>query len=280
MESPIIRKTLLCAKCGYDLEGLPARGNCPECGTQIVESLAARLDPEAERFAEQLGGRAGARADRMRLAWALFLASLGELLGCAIVVAPALSFAATWTRIPAWLAPGLDGIRAVAPHVALVGAAIGCVATLGVLPWRRDRDVVRARILGGGGFALWTVAALMAPSPIVAASALLPASMAIIGLAPILRALAPHSRHYRTARHATQTTRDLLFAAALAGIAGFVAQILALQKEADLAPYFAVAAGGSAMLFVVGIAYRAVNALWILRAIRRPAPTVAEVLDR
>lgn len=31
--------TLLCERCGYVLEGLPAENDCPECGTPIAESL-------------------------------------------------------------------------------------------------------------------------------------------------------------------------------------------------------------------------------------------------
>jgi hypothetical protein len=34
--------TLLCERCGYVVEGLPAEGACPECGKPIVESLPER----------------------------------------------------------------------------------------------------------------------------------------------------------------------------------------------------------------------------------------------
>lgn len=42
--------TLLCERCGYVVEGLPAEGACPECGKPIVESLPERrkaLPPKA-----------------------------------------------------------------------------------------------------------------------------------------------------------------------------------------------------------------------------------------
>lgn len=34
-----------CHWCGYSLKGLPARGNCPECGKDYAPETAARLQP-------------------------------------------------------------------------------------------------------------------------------------------------------------------------------------------------------------------------------------------
>jgi hypothetical protein len=73
MPSPVVRRNLACIGCGYDLEGLPARGNCPECGRAIVESLAERLDLETE-------AQAGARGSA-RLGWALLVAVAGAFCG-------------------------------------------------------------------------------------------------------------------------------------------------------------------------------------------------------
>jgi hypothetical protein len=33
----------LCLQCDYDLQGLPATGNCPECGLSIADSIKGRL---------------------------------------------------------------------------------------------------------------------------------------------------------------------------------------------------------------------------------------------
>lgn len=38
-DHPIDEFTLLCERCGYVIEGLPADGACPECGKPIAESL-------------------------------------------------------------------------------------------------------------------------------------------------------------------------------------------------------------------------------------------------
>jgi hypothetical protein len=42
--------SILCESCGYTLDGLPAQGNCPECGTPIAHSTTAtpRIPPKFE----------------------------------------------------------------------------------------------------------------------------------------------------------------------------------------------------------------------------------------
>ena len=87
MSEPVIRRPLRCIQCGYDLEGLSARGACPECGREIVASLASNLDLIAT-------DRAPA-PDARRVAWALFLATAGALAGSARLPEFAASAAAT-----------------------------------------------------------------------------------------------------------------------------------------------------------------------------------------
>src|SRR4051812_1798992 len=38
----LLTSDLPCFQCRYNLRALPADGNCPECGTPIAQSLAAR----------------------------------------------------------------------------------------------------------------------------------------------------------------------------------------------------------------------------------------------
>ena len=92
MPDPIIRRTLLCSVCRYDLEGLSARGNCPECGHDIVASLAARLDLGATQALEFPGAR--------RMAWALTLAAVGALAGTGILATAVFEFISIRANAP------------------------------------------------------------------------------------------------------------------------------------------------------------------------------------
>ncbi len=272
MPGPTIRKTLPCAKCGYDLEGLAADGRCPECGADILATLAARLDPATESLE---------RSPRLvRTGWAIYLMSLGSVLGCAIALSPAIDAAIGMLALPRWISPGIAGIRAIAPSVALAGSVIGMLAALLAIPWSAERAYVRARALGGAGFVGWTLLSLQPPSWLATLLAVAAVAAVAASTTPLLRRLVPHARLFRTARHATQTTRDLLIASAVTGGAGALTLFLDSQggDGPQQAVFSGVVAGASGMLLVVGLAYRLVNAHWILRSLREPPPKVDEML--
>lgn len=272
MSGPTIRKQLPCVRCGYDLEGLAAQAKCPECGQDIVVTLATRLDPATEALERS--------HELVRTAWALELMSIGAVFGCAIAAAPVIDAVRQSVAPPRWITPGIDGVRAVAPITATIGAGIGLIASFVVLPRLEVRGYLRARYLGGIGFAAWIVLSLQTPSFEVALAALGAVAAVVGSVTPILRMLVPHARLFRTARHATQTTRDLLIAAGVTAGAGVVALLVRRQpgNDPDLAIIPSVAAYASAMLLVVGLCYRLVNAHWILRSVRRPPPRLDDML--
>lgn len=266
MSGPVVRRPLPCVQCGYDLEGLAALGQCPECGRSIVDSLAARLD---------LDPRAGPEVPfPRRVAATLLLAAAGCLGGSLVFGALLARLALEATAGPA--APFL-GHALSAAAVALTSA--GFLGFLLVLPWLRHDRFVRAKVLGTGGFALWIAAALADPAPMTATYTALPASMVLVALAPLLSELGPRSPAFRRARATRQQVHVLLVSTGLAGGAGATAAFLELHGGLDeLVWTLRIVAVASAMLTAVGFGYLVLNAAWILGATLRPPLSLDEAI--
>lgn len=46
----VLRGSLPCIRCGYELQGLTILGGCPECGQAVRATILYRVDPQAEAF--------------------------------------------------------------------------------------------------------------------------------------------------------------------------------------------------------------------------------------
>jgi predicted RNA-binding Zn-ribbon protein involved in translation (DUF1610 family) len=264
-----IRHTLPCTKCGYDLEGLAATGNCPECGTPIVDSLTARLDTETRQFDDMPNPR--------RVAATVLFGALGALGGAGIFLAIVFERLAELSEIPA-LATLAPAFRS----VAFLANFLGFIAFLVVLPWRRESRFVRAKALGVAGFTAWLIASFESEQSVATATyTAIPTMLVLFAIAPLLRALAPRSRAYRNARATAQRVEGLLLSTGIAG--GTSATALLLRESpggesaATLLSLLAVAAAG---LTVVGLAYLSLNAFWLVRASFQPLLTVEETFGR
>ncbi|MFM7259054.1 MAG: hypothetical protein ACKO3W_00480 [bacterium] len=259
-----IRHTLPCTKCSYDLEGLEARGACPECGTAIVESLTARLDAATARFESMPNPR--------RVAATVLLGSIGALGGSCIFLALMLDFVAASAMLPQ-LRLAIEPLRI----AALLSTAIGFLGFAAALPWRRESRFVRAKIFGTVGFLAWMAAAVVQVDGVSTTYCALPATLILFGIAPLLRALAPRSRAYRNARATAQRVEGLLLSNGLAGGASATALFLAdspgLSAATGILRAIALAA---AALTVVGFGYLVLNASWLMRASLRPLLSVEE----
>jgi len=275
MPEAVIRRPLRCAQCGYDLEGLPARGACPECGTEIVVSLARRLDLE--------GPPARPAPEARRLAWALMLGAIGVLGASMRTVEFALrhvldEYTARGSEA-ASLASALDAAADLLQLAALAGALLGFVALGALLPWRSERRLMRTRLAGCGAFAMWVALIVPPAATIGVAATALPAALALLALSPLLRELGPLSRVYRSRSSAKQRIDELLLAVVIAGVAAAAAFFAeGAASDATTVALLRIAAAASAGLSIIGFGYLALNCAWILRATLSPDPTLAEVL--
>jgi predicted RNA-binding Zn-ribbon protein involved in translation (DUF1610 family) len=259
-----IRHTLPCTTCGYDLEGLEARGVCPECGTPIVESLTARLDAATARFEDMPNPR--------RVSATVLVGSIGALGGSCIFTALVIGLLAESTGA-APLRHAIDPLRV----AALVATALGLAGFVAILPWRRESRFIRAKAFGSLGFLAWMAAALVEVDVVSATYCALPATLVLFALAPLLRALAPRSRAYRNARATAQRVEGLLLSNGLAGSLSATALFLSGTPEASafIGVLRAIALAAAA-LTVIGLAYLVLNAAWLARASLRPLLSVEE----
>ncbi len=272
MAGTTIRRALPCSRCGYDLEGLTANGDCPECGLPIVTTLAARLEEPGD-------APHALPPDALRLSATLLAAAASALAGSLVLVELALRRSIDPAAIPAALRATFGGTL-LAMHVAAVaGTAFGALSILLLPPLGSRVFRWRARLAGTIGFAAWSAMAIAPPTRAAVAAMAVPAVLGLYALHPILRALGPSSRRYRQSPASRQRIDELALAAAIASGAAFGALLLrerAVPRETGLA--LEIVALASAGLFIVGLAYLVRNAFWIVRAVRRPPTRADEVL--
>lgn len=153
VEGPVLASHVLCGRCKYDLIGCRALGQCPECGMDIVVTLAQHADPAvADLAAPERPAQASVAV--MSMAIGVFAAMVIQ------GVAPVLHFVDSLTgrgaafpaqvERPSWLAAGL--VLVVATSLAAHGLS------------RRVNPTLRAtagRFVPRALLALWAWAAIL-----------------------------------------------------------------------------------------------------------------------
>ncbi len=275
-----------CRRCGYNLYGLRADGQCPECGLATWESVLHTVDPAASRLPKL---RDPARVGSALLSLTVFL-----LIG-AVVLA---------TRPLAGWVEKLDptGRWALAAHVpaefsflAAAAAVGGLWALRGLVPaqgigeqgavWRRGIWLL-AWVLAVGVVAATVAAQLEIVFPLSPAADVLrlslavPAVIGLLGLQGILGVIGLRSREYRTARGGRQGITAMV--AATTGLAaGGLIRLLGLsQSLGGLATLGAVIGLISTLMLLIGLTYLVVNVWWIRCSLHRPPPELSEILGR
>ncbi len=280
----VVAASVHCRHCAYELRGLRADALCPECGRKVWPSILHTVDPDASAL-PKLHDPRGVGNAVLWLAWCVLIAAL--LLSARVGIewaARAIPGLGAWLKISPWL-----------PVAAGIVALLGLWSVRKLLPPRTrtgEDEVRRSLVLLGLGLGGWSLVTFFYGSLLVRGGGLpgetplllglLADGVAVIGLIGgrgVFVTIGFRSREYRTARGGRQSVQAMI--AAVAGdAAGRLIELAAQSVDAlaILQELGRVITRVSDLMLLVGLIYLAVNAGWIHRSLRKPGPSLEEVL--
>ncbi len=284
LSNAVVVSPVHCRRCGYNLYGLRANGLCPECGLAIWEAILHTVDPAASRLPKLHNAVAVGDA----LVWLMICLVVGALVLAARPVAlwidaldqSGLRNLSTWTPVELGFVAGLAAlgglwsVRQMAPPKGRVRIGVP------------GRDVM----LLGCGLASWAILVIAAVAwersaglrwvaDVLRLAMAAAAIVGLLGLHGVLGVIGLRSRAYRTARGGRQSIHAMV--AAIVGIA--LGQVIRLTSEltgrgGGLLTVGTVITSISAFMLLIGLFYLVVNAWWIRRSLRRPPPSLDQIL--
>jgi hypothetical protein len=275
--------TLPCRRCGYDIRGLRADGQCPECGLGIVESIAAVVDPDIALLPPLPRGRAAA-ASLLVLTAAMAVAAIAASLAYAaqaIAGAPPGGWRDTLMHLlPPDLARRLPPIPPLAIAVAILAAAALLSASATAVDSRPGTTRPPRPLLLFLGLGGWLAAACLPIEPVSLALCGATSGVALLGLGPLVTELGRRSRTYRERTAARQAVGPVLTAIVVGVLATAIGIVVEGELSADAAAPFHIAATACLGMTVIGFVYLVVNAVWIWAALRAWQPVLSRMVDR
>ena len=266
---------------------LSADSRCPECGLEIWETVLHTVDPAASRLPKMRNPRAVGNG--------LFWVILSLFAGAIIIVARPIAL-----QLDALDPTGVRNISAFAPpNLAIVA---GVVVLVGLMAARRFAPakghepggaVLRDIRLLVAGMIAWSLLVIIQPGlqrlavpgwglELTHIAAALGAMVGLFGLDGVLQAIGQRSRAFRTARGGRQGVLGLIGAlvgVVLGELMGLPAAVAGFSGS-RLATVGTSVTRISTLMLLIGLAYLVVNGWWIRRALCRPPPALAEILDR
>ena len=279
----VIALTMPCSRCGYDLRGLQADGDCPECGEPIRLTIIETVDPASRRLAPMHQPR--------KIGNAITGIVTSFTISFNLAVIALLIHAPSTLPIPHFL-------RAI-PSSAVVwaSAGFGFLSFLFLIPMMRmcqRKELVGCRggiLFIGFGVLAWSTSLLFLVLFFLRSFLELePYSMLFDTFIPVIstglvfsgfRKLIPRlglrSRAFRQAQGSRQRMNDLL-AALVVVIVGrtFVETATGNSNLSILGLIIMIM---SISLIVIGLGYLLRNTLWIRQALITPPPALNELLQ-
>jgi hypothetical protein len=290
----VVADTLHCRRCGYDVRGLRADGKCPECGTDLWLTILHVTDPGSSTLPKLKNPRTVG----FSLAW---------LMSCILIATLALAARFAMENVVTYLGPQPQQpwIQAVthAPGMWVFSGIMGIISLLGVTrlarpradePSRLVRHALRwltAGILGWSLIQIGLAAMVWAEQTtmvrgyhLLAIVGDLGAMIGFLGLRGTYQAIGFRSSEFRTAR-GRQGAGSMVVALWI-DIAGRCLLIGQLTAESTHPPTYddpilgSVVVTVSNLMLLIGVGYLAANAWWVRSVLRKPPPTIDEVLIR
>ncbi|MBL9120923.1 MAG: hypothetical protein JNL80_13510 [Phycisphaerae bacterium] len=267
-----IATTLPCRRCRYDLRGLTADTRCPECGLEVLETVAARVDPELALL-PPLARPRWAGTSLLMVTLALACAAIGTSISAAALILSKLPRVGWHSSLIQFFPPTApDRLELVSPVALIVAcsAAVVLLLTCGVTG--------KQRLFLPIGLGVWAFAAWFQPELVHLALTGLIAIGTLMGLGPIVSHLGQRSRAYRHAAHAQQAIGPLMASIAIGVGAVLLGHSTGAVLGADAVHFFKLIATVCLAMTNVGFVYLAVNGVWIWRSLWGWQPLLERML--
>ena len=269
-----------CRGCGYTLYGLPAAGDCPECGLELWQTILHTVDPAASRLPKLRNPKAIGNG----LAW---------LTSCLLLSATLFSVRPLALRFGNLPWTGL----LTSPYVDVLAGAVSLAGWWSIRRFAPPRHAAAATgvtqhlVLLGIGLTAWGLAAglrpMLAPPGALPTSSIGLVYVALAGAAAVttfvsvdrvLRTIGARSRAYRTAQGGRQGAQAMIAAVVVAVVGQVIGILAASSGRHSLAQWAGFATWAAMIMLLIGLSYLLANAWWIRRSLRQPPPTLAELL--
>ncbi len=274
---------LPCVVCGYDLKGLSILATCSECGTAVRATILAVVDPHARELIPLHRPR--------RIAIGLLLWSGGALLASLIAWIPELTHLIDTANAPtpnvatpvtvALILSAIGAASLIRPHarVATRTTALAAGAVLAYIPL----ILIANQLLGplqtanyDGLLGTWPPDRTRTIARLFLAAVLMAMTLAI---RPSARILVARCLVLRTGRVDRQTLLALAASAGLVAIGDMIALIPEAAPGTVTRLLVTVIIATGSVLFTFGLVGTVIDSYRIAGAIRRPGPTLGQLLD-
>ena len=282
---------LPCGRCGYNLRGLAADSDCPECGEPIRLTIIEAIDPASRRLTPIQNSNAIGNAI-LGVVTCFFISSLLAVVAM-LIHAPYSFPAPQFVRsLPAtavaWAAAGFGviSILFLAPILKIckqeewIGYQSGLMLiVVGISMWSLSMVLADFFLLtyGSGtpsyGFGIrYSTFAMLLDTcfPVVSAG------LVFSGFRKLIPRLGQRSRAFRQAQGSRQRMNDLLATLAIVLVGRTI--LVNSPSDSNLSIMGLIIMVMSISFIVIGLGYLLRNTIWIRRALITPPPSLSELL--